>query len=70
MPHISYDIDGDGYVSQVRAYTRVFEYSSLRLSMHTHLLETTQEDYFLAKRFDLDGNGLLDPDEQEVSYNM
>jgi len=40
MPHISYDIDGDGYVSQ--------------------------EDYFLAKRFDLDGNGLLDPDEQEV----
>ena len=40
MPHISYDIDGDGYVSA--------------------------EDYFLAKRFDLDGNGLLDPDEQEV----
>jgi len=40
MPHPSYDIDGDGYVSQ--------------------------EDYFLAKRFDLDGNGILDPDEQEV----
>lgn len=40
MPHASYDIDGDGYVSQ--------------------------EDYFLAKRFDLDGNGVLDPDEQEV----
>jgi len=40
MPHSSYDIDGDGYVSQ--------------------------EDYFLSKRFDLDGNGVLDPDEQEV----
>ena len=40
MPHGSYDIDGDGYVSQ--------------------------EDYFLSKRFDLDGNGVLDPDEQEV----
>lgn len=26
----------------------------------------SQEDYFLAKRFDLDGNGVLDPDEQEV----
>lgn len=40
MPHISYDIDGDGIVSQ--------------------------EDYFLAKRFDLDGNGVLDSDEREV----
>ena len=40
MPHMSYDIDGDGDVSQ--------------------------EDYFLSKRFDLDGNGVLDPDEQEV----
>ena len=40
MPHISYDIDGDGIVSQ--------------------------EDYFLAKRFDLDGNGVLDADEREV----
>ena len=40
MPHMSYDIDGDGYVSQ--------------------------EDYFMAKRFDMDGNGVLDADEQEV----
>lgn len=40
QPHISYDIDGDGYVSQ--------------------------EDYWLSKRFDLDGNGVLDPEEQEI----
>ena len=26
----------------------------------------SQEDYFLAKRFDLDGNGVLDADEREV----
>lgn len=38
MPHESYDIDGDGYVSQ--------------------------EDYYLAKRFDLDGNGVLDDGEK------
>ena len=38
MPHMSYDIDGDGYVSQ--------------------------EDYFMAKRFDMDGNGVLDADER------
>jgi len=42
--HSSYDVDGDGYVSQ--------------------------EDYFLAKRFDLDGNGVLDPQEQEVGRFM
>lgn len=40
QPHPSYDIDGDGYVSQ--------------------------EDLWLSKRFDMDGNGVLDPDEQEV----
>lgn len=40
VPHTSYDLDMDGYVSQ--------------------------EDYKLAKRFDLDGNGVLDPEEREV----
>lgn len=40
MPHPSYDLDNDGYVST--------------------------EDYKLAKRFDFDGNGLLDPEERGI----
>ena len=43
-PHPSYDLDGDGYVSQ--------------------------EDYRLAKRFDFDGNGVLDPDERKVGQRV
>lgn len=40
MPHPSYDLDNDGYVST--------------------------DDYKLAKRFDFDGNGVLDPDERNI----
>lgn len=43
-PHPSYDLDGDGYVSQ--------------------------EDYRLAKRFDFDGNGVLDPDERKIGQRV
>eukprot|EP00602_Paraphysomonas_sp_CaronLab_P006034 CAMPEP_0185018442 /NCGR_PEP_ID=MMETSP1103-20130426/1165_1 /TAXON_ID=36769 /ORGANISM="Paraphysomonas bandaiensis, Strain Caron Lab Isolate" /LENGTH=315 /DNA_ID=CAMNT_0027548255 /DNA_START=283 /DNA_END=1230 /DNA_ORIENTATION=+ len=44
IPHRSYDIDGDGYVSQ--------------------------DDYRLAKRFDFDGNGLIDPYEKKVAQHV
>lgn len=44
IPHPSYDIDGDGSVSQ--------------------------EDYKLSKRFDFDGNGVIDPDEREVAKHV
>lgn len=44
MPHPSYDLDNDGYVS------------------------TT--DYKLAKRFDFDGNGVLDPDERNIGKRV
>lgn len=44
MPHPSYDLDNDGYVSR--------------------------DDYKLAKRFDFDGNGLLDPEEREIGKRV
>lgn len=44
LPHSSYDLDRDGYVSH--------------------------EDFRLAKRFDLDGNGLLDDDEREIGKRV
>lgn len=44
MPHPSYDLDNDGYVSR--------------------------DDYRLAKRFDFDGNGLLDPEEREIGKRV
>lgn len=44
IPHPSYDLDNDGYVST--------------------------EDYRLAKRFDLDGNGVLDKDEREIGKRV
>jgi hypothetical protein len=44
IPHPSYDIDGDGWVSQ--------------------------EDYRLAKRFDFDGNGVIDPDERMIAKHV
>lgn len=44
MPHPSYDLDNDGYVSC--------------------------EDYRLAKRFDMDGNGVLDRDERAVGQRV
>lgn len=44
VPHPSYDLDGDGYVSQ--------------------------EDYRLAKRFDFDGNGVLDPEERKIGQKV
>lgn len=43
-PHPSYDVDGDGWVSQ--------------------------EDYGIAKRFDLNGNGVLDPSEREIAKRI
>ena len=43
-PHPSYDVDGDGWVSQ--------------------------EDYGIAKRFDLNGNGVLDPGEREIAKRI
>mmetsp|Transcript_23571 Transcript_23571/g.23765 ORF Transcript_23571/g.23765 Transcript_23571/m.23765 type:complete len:357 (+) Transcript_23571:288-1358(+) len=43
-PHDSYDVDGDGWVSQ--------------------------EDFSLAKRFDLDNNGVLDPEERKLTKQV
>lgn len=44
IPHPSYDIDGDGDISQ--------------------------EDYRLAKRFDFDGNGIIDPYERKIAKHV
>jgi len=44
LPHPSFDIDGDGYVSQM--------------------------DFNLAKRFDANGNGLLDAEEQAIGRRI
>ena len=44
LPHISYDIDGDGIVGP--------------------------EDLFMAKRFDIDNNGVLDEEEQHIGKQI
>jgi hypothetical protein len=44
LPHISYDIDGDGSVGG--------------------------DDLMMAKKFDVDGNGFLDPTEQQIGKQM
>lgn len=65
MPHPSYDI------VSASQWPRVF----ISLFDVLHVPQdgdgwVSREDYFIAKRFDLDGNGIIDPDEKLVAKKI
>lgn len=68
MPHPSYDIVMTRHMFDLPIFvTHIF--------VLLHVAQdgdgwVSREDYFIAKRFDLDGNGIIDPDEKLVAKKI